>query len=91
MLRSYHISNLPELRTAHPTRLSAGSVAVSALRAPHHLCRLNDMATALDACRAVSNFTPTLTGGDGDGTQFCKHRVHPVTPPQLPLESDRRS
>ena len=27
-----------------------------------------------DACNAVPGFVPTLTGGDGDDTQFCKHR-----------------
>ena len=26
-----------------------------------------------DACRALPGFEPTLTGGDGDGTQFCKY------------------
>ncbi len=68
----------------------AGNVVVSDLHAPHRFCRLIDM-TILDACRAVSNFTPTLTGGDGDGMQFCKRRIHLVIPPQLLLEPDQRS
>ena len=28
------------------------------------------------ACDAVPGFLPTLTGGDGDGTQYCNHRVN---------------
>jgi hypothetical protein len=27
-----------------------------------------------DACNAVPGFLPNMTGGDGDGTQFCEHR-----------------
>jgi hypothetical protein len=40
-----------------------------------------------DACRAVSDFMPTLTGGDGDDTQYCKQssqsrkaRIHLLEP-----------
>lgn len=33
----------------------------------------------LDACVALPGFIPTLTGGDGDDTQFCEHRFASIS------------
>jgi hypothetical protein len=30
----------------------------------------------VDACHSLPGFIPTLTGGDGDGMQFCEHRFN---------------
>lgn len=36
------------------------------------LLYLDELMSRPDACDAVPDFVVTLTGGDGDGTQFCK-------------------
>ena len=45
---------------------------------PYHFKCLNRFTDPTEgACRALPSFVPTLTGGDGDGTQFCEHRFNP--------------
>ena len=44
---------------------------------------------AKGACRAVPDFEPTLTGGDGDSTQYCKRDCVTVSSPR-PLTYDGR-
>jgi hypothetical protein len=39
-----------------------------------YLLRVID--SEVDACRALPSFMPTLTGGDGDGMQFCENRFN---------------
>jgi hypothetical protein len=43
-----------------------------------------------EACRAIPGFTEVVTGGDGDGIQFCKRCLN-LTGPHLFIEFDKRS
>jgi hypothetical protein len=40
------------------------------------LCLRRVIDSEVDACNALPDFMPTLTGGDGDDMQFCEHRFN---------------
>jgi hypothetical protein len=40
------------------------------------LCLRQVIDSEVGACHALPGFIPTLTGGDGDGMQFCEHRFN---------------
>ena len=40
------------------------------------VCLRQVIDSEVDACHALPSFMPTLTGGDGDGMQFCEHRFN---------------
>lgn len=72
MASSLPTPSSPELRTA--LELTTGHVEVGIFPHAFRIKDTNDscVRTLVDACSATSSFESTLSGGDGDATQFCK-------------------
>lgn len=57
---------------------------------PASLCLRRVIDSEVEACHALPDFMPTLTGGDGDGMQFCEHRFNLSHSPRLFIEHNEQ-